>query len=106
MGDTKHDGGDLEDDWIADYEAIKDDQTESIKAVDLPRFVVPKINPCRHCGEMPEWVDVPMPARWSPRWDGKLMHKCAHVEYFLMGAKAECFRDWNEVHGRAPSKKP
>jgi hypothetical protein len=25
MGDTKHDDGDLEDDWIADYEAIKDE---------------------------------------------------------------------------------
>lgn len=85
-----------------DPEAAETVQTTSDPAVDLSRFVVPEINPCRRCGEMPQWVDVPMPSRWSPRWDGKLMHKCAHGEYFLMGAKAECFRDWNEVHGRAP----
>jgi hypothetical protein len=30
MGDTKHDGGEPEDDWIADYEAIKDDAACSI----------------------------------------------------------------------------
>jgi hypothetical protein len=30
MGDTKHDGGEPEDDWIADYEAIKDEAACSI----------------------------------------------------------------------------
>jgi hypothetical protein len=30
MGDTKHDGGDPEDDWIADFEAIRDEAACSI----------------------------------------------------------------------------
>ena len=85
-----------------DPEASGTVQTESIEAVDLSQFVVTDIYHCRHCGELPKWIDVPIPERWSPRWDGKLVHKCAAGEYFLMGGKARVRQDWNDAHGRAP----
>jgi hypothetical protein len=81
-------------------EAAETVQTTNVPAVDLPRFVVPEIYPCRHCGEIPEWIDIPMGG--NPPWDGKLAHKCLARSWSLLGGKGECFRDWNEVHGRAP----
>jgi hypothetical protein len=56
--------------------------------------------PCRHCGEVPEWVDIPMGG--TPPWDGKLTHKCLSRSWSLIGGKEECLRDWNEVYGRSP----